>query len=419
MKRSLFILLTALWCLPSFGQNHLVTHNFIRSKVAEGYFIQKAGTNIPTDDYCINKSDAMSWLYLIESYLPQETNRMPWWSELVPATRYDSCTYRYDVCYAPNPAYSSCGAYIYNAGFDVNLAYYNRDTLGASNPYWKSTPTGDPFTQCTVAPPKSSGVNPQARTAGKPDKDSISGTQMMLLNTTLDGPLNRCGVWPCGGNTGVWYEVSGTFVAPTEKTYYIGAAGDNAFRIYIDGELFVSYDNGDDYFAWRVWHIFPVTLTAGAHSIVVQGKDLAGDRGFGCEVYDNTKEQLANAVNSSSLNILFTTAGRTTVCGPLSLDVSLYIDDQYNGICIDYMDGLNGYGVDPGNPVCAYAFGKFYGYTGDYITLLVSSPTFKTLYFTVDWVQYGSYPIYPWASPMLIQIPTYLAPAGNILIEIY
>lgn len=65
------------------AQNHLVTHNFIRQKVTEGYFTQKPGTTIPQDNFCISKTEAVNWLYLDESYLPSD-NRMPWWSEIVP-----------------------------------------------------------------------------------------------------------------------------------------------------------------------------------------------------------------------------------------------------------------------------------------------------------------------------------------------
>ncbi|QEH43304.1 hypothetical protein [Chitinophaga sp. XS-30] len=76
---ALLILITA----SAEAQNHLVTHNFIRQKVSEGYFVQKAGTTIPQDNFCISKTEALNWLYLEESHLPSD-NRMPWWSELVP-----------------------------------------------------------------------------------------------------------------------------------------------------------------------------------------------------------------------------------------------------------------------------------------------------------------------------------------------
>lgn len=67
------------------AQNSLVTHQFIQQKVAAGYFRQRPATTIPTDNKCITVAEAKAWLFLDETKLPTN-GRMPWWSELVPAS---------------------------------------------------------------------------------------------------------------------------------------------------------------------------------------------------------------------------------------------------------------------------------------------------------------------------------------------
>ncbi|MGO4291870.1 hypothetical protein [Chitinophaga sp. RAB17] len=67
------------------AQNALVTHQFIQQKVAAGYFRQRPATTIPIDNKCITVAEAKAWLFLDETKLPTN-GRMPWWSELVPAS---------------------------------------------------------------------------------------------------------------------------------------------------------------------------------------------------------------------------------------------------------------------------------------------------------------------------------------------
>lgn len=348
MNRIIFLVLTICGAFPSatYAQDHLVSHRFIRNKVTEGYFMQKAGTTIPLDDFCINATEAKTWLYLIENRLPAETNRMPWWSELVPVPKVIPCTGISDSgCQADYEAYGACGSWLYDAGFDVNFATFNRQRIGGTtNPLWN--PSAALAAQyCATLPPALQSVPPAMNTAiirpdssisetvinSAPDSaalvQSVIGTDSIAWNGTdsafkvqvfsatasvWSGALNRCGVWACNNLVGnfVWMSASGEFAAPVTKTYYIGLAADDLFELYIDGILVAAMNNAAaaPEVSFLMWHILPVPLTAGLHTIEIRGRNTKpGPASLGCEVYDNTPAELNNAATIDDLHILFTT----------------------------------------------------------------------------------------------------------------
>lgn len=136
------------------------------------------------------------------------------------------------------------------------------------------------------------------------------------------GPLNRCGIWPCGSTSTLnqWLTFEKAVVFPASKTYYIGVSADNNMRLKIDGQLIV--ETTDDY-TFSYWHVYPVTLGAGTHIISISGKNAGGEYALGCEIYDNTQAQLTAATSYSQLSVLYTTAGeRGTVVSCQSLPVS-------------------------------------------------------------------------------------------------
>jgi len=147
------------------------------------------------------------------------------------------------------------------------------------------------------------------------------------------GPANRAALWSCDSPTFV-----GTlgFVvpinAPTTKTYYVAVAADNEFQIDVDGVNVVTSNNGTGNAYWmsdggakfRFWHIYPINLTAGVHTLSVAGTNVGGPGFFAAEVYDNTLAELQAAALDpaftanraafplgsnpySNLNLIFTT----------------------------------------------------------------------------------------------------------------
>lgn len=176
----------------------------------------------------------------------------------------------------PAVQYSTCGSYIYAPG-------YASDGTGAStqislsNAFWKN-----------------------------------GGT--CVDNNTVDGPLNRCGLWSPTtlSNQDVGFSVCIT--APSNKTYYIGIACDNYAIVNLDGDNIITQDAAalDTQYSvggacFKVWHIYPLQLTAGPHVIELIGHNDASIAGMGAEIYNNTSAQIAAATSYSGLNLLFST----------------------------------------------------------------------------------------------------------------
>jgi hypothetical protein len=95
---------------------------------------------------------------------------------------------------------------------------------------------------------------------------------------------------------------------PTTKTYYIGIGADNQYRVFVDGNLFAQNTITDLLENFRVWHMFPITLTGNTtHTIVMEAKNNGGPAAFGAEIYNNTIQELQTATSYNSLNLIFST----------------------------------------------------------------------------------------------------------------
>jgi hypothetical protein len=109
---------------------------------------------------------------------------------------------------------------------------------------------------------------------------------------TIGGRLNTVGIWAPGFPVNV--ELCFDFcVIPTEtKQYLIGIAGDNKVKLYIDNVLtvYLNVPNDNVSVPFTSWHVFPITLTAGTHTITLCGINLPGGinnkEAFGAEIYD-------------------------------------------------------------------------------------------------------------------------------------
>lgn len=128
------------------------------------------------------------------------------------------------------------------------------------------------------------------------------------------GPNNRCSVWIDSNCDGVKDPLTGgaktTLSAQytnmgAERTIYVGVFGDNQFELKVNENTIINANMGGD-MPFRVFHIFPVTLAAGTNYFNVVGTgDGSTNDAIGMIIYDNTPEQIRDAVSDSTLNILF------------------------------------------------------------------------------------------------------------------
>ncbi|MBV7531757.1 hypothetical protein [Chitinophaga sp. sic0106] len=282
---------------------YLPSHAFIKQKVAENVFKQRPATTIPNDGFCITADEARNWLYLKAANLPTD-GRLPWYDELLPCTEI--------ITVSPivqNNVYGACGSYIYTPGFNTNLQNNCSKSKILNNPFWDGHTSN-----CGVAPCLGTTQAPTGKvniTAASISGDTVvptSQTEKMttLAATGIPGPMNRCGI--DGDIDGdAWYSATVTRTLSHAGIFYIGAAADNQFRILVDGTE-IAYYTADDQAAFMIWHIVPVTLSAGVHSLTVSFRNSGSSRGFGVEMYDNTEAQLRAATSLSQLNIIFSTA---------------------------------------------------------------------------------------------------------------
>jgi hypothetical protein len=143
--------------------------------------------------------------------------------------------------------------------------------------------------------------------------------------STSQGPLNRTAIWDTNAlnatpiNTWLGFSKCLTgFI--TTKTYYVGIAADNEFRLVLDGVEILNTKKppapySGQYSAFTYWHVYPVEIGAGNHTLELYGLNDPGGgtnpAGFGCEIYDNTLAQLTGATSINDLNIIFTTGNVT------------------------------------------------------------------------------------------------------------
>jgi hypothetical protein len=138
-------------------------------------------------------------------------------------------------------------------------------------------------------------------------------------NNTTDGRLNQVGLWSSSQNYVGTGSLDFGISVPSSKTYYLGIGCDNYGAIYVDNTLRVAQTldpGGVDNF--RFWHIYPITMSAGLHTVRMTGVNNppagGGNPGsFGVEIYDNTFTEVSSSIAASpatgsipsGLNIIF------------------------------------------------------------------------------------------------------------------
>jgi hypothetical protein len=166
--------------------------------------------------------------------------------------------------------------------------------------------------------------------SGTTDQYSLIQTENVWRRTQggslEDGPLNRCSIWTTEIGvtylpTNKWIGFSDCLSGLTEgKTYYVGLAGDNHVRFSSDTSGLIVDTNtngspyneaGNDQAVFKYWHVYPVVIGSGNHNLTVYGLNIGGIAGFGCEIYDNTFDELTGATSINDLTIIFSTSGQT------------------------------------------------------------------------------------------------------------
>lgn len=203
------------------------------------------------------------------------------------------------------PQYGSCGSFIYSS-YNTEGTQLQRTIIDKSNPFWIGF-TSAQNNYCNYSPATSLNNSAARQSAKKMVSDSSSNAQQKSsLNsaTTVAGPLNRCGIWACASESssnGRWLGFSTTITAASTKTYYIGMGADNDYRFKIDGVIFRQDSSGNQE-NFKLWHIYPQTLTAGTHTIEMEGSNQGSYASFGAEIYDNTETEIRNATHYQNVN---------------------------------------------------------------------------------------------------------------------
>lgn len=207
-----------------------------------------------------------------------------------------------------NDAYGANGITIYNADGSTYTASYT------GNAYWNGGNAcvaggggGEAFALKKAAAVKPLEVGPPA---------NCNMTPALRMDTAC-GPLNFLGIWTCQG-TGLiranrtgrlpadeWIGFSRPFNAPSTKTYYLGVAADDYYKVRIDGITVVdrSITQGD----FSAWYVYPIQLTQGAHVIEMQAENVEAGASMAAEIYNASPSQIMNAQSYNDLDTLFST----------------------------------------------------------------------------------------------------------------
>jgi hypothetical protein len=136
-------------------------------------------------------------------------------------------------------------------------------------------------------------------------------------NNTTDGPLNRTGLWAlsAGVNQDIGFSICLTL--PATKVYYIGMGCDNYGTIRLDGQTIIQQDEaalGIQYgvgtlATFKIWHVYPITIPAGSHTLELVGHNVSAGASFGAELYNATSADLIAATSYVDLGakLIFST----------------------------------------------------------------------------------------------------------------
>jgi hypothetical protein len=143
-------------------------------------------------------------------------------------------------------------------------------------------------------------------------------------NSFSTGPVNRHSIWANDGIGGtdlpedIWIGFSKCITVASSKIYYVGLAGDNHFRLRLNGvEILNTRQSGgslnNTVYAFTYWHIYPIRIPAGDNTLELTGWNENSEGALGCVIYDNTPAQLIAATSNDDLTIVFNSKTVTNI----------------------------------------------------------------------------------------------------------
>lgn len=130
------------------------------------------------------------------------------------------------------------------------------------------------------------------------------------------GPMNRNGIWvdtDCNGSKdpltiGQILQITVKVTSAIAKTLYVGIAGDNTFRLDVNGVTVVDRNSTYGTINFDVWHVIPVNIISGDNYFTFSAAgDGSVNDSFAAVIYNNTQTQLAAATTDVELDIIFQT----------------------------------------------------------------------------------------------------------------
>ena len=133
--------------------------------------------------------------------------------------------------------------------------------------------------------------------------------------SALNGRLNISGIWasnPTAYPINQWLTVKYCITITEEKQYIFALAGDNQVKASIDSTTFngggitnlvnlwgsnnpTGTPSSDTYTnPFKIWHMFPITLPVGTHTLELSGMNFGTDSSFGAEFYNLSDVNMIN-----------------------------------------------------------------------------------------------------------------------------
>ena len=163
-------------------------------------------------------------------------------------------------------------------------------------------------------PPSSTYILKDNNGVGVPVPITAASVNSIFKSTnSVTGRLNIAGVWINPWLLNTWVTFEFCVVVPEEKEYVLGIGGDNQVRIRIDSPAFGGLVDVVTLLAdtspsgavinpfieepFKTWHLFPITLPAGTHTIIMEGIDQGGSKGVGAEIYNRTRNEMLSLMS--------------------------------------------------------------------------------------------------------------------------
>lgn len=206
--------------------------------------------------------------------------------------------------------------YTYDTVTGVYNGYKSIAAIAPVNPYGIEAATDNSYGEDGTRIYPENGWDNKGDLKSGYNYQSVLTSNYWKNNLLSTGPVNRHSIWANDGVGGtdlpedIWIGFSKCIVIPSSKIYYVGLAGDNHFRLRLNGiEILNTRQLGgslnNTVYTFTYWHIYPVRIPAGNNTLELTGWNENSEGALGCVIYDNTLTQLANATNNNDLNIIF------------------------------------------------------------------------------------------------------------------